>query len=45
MIRICAALLLLATLSACETMEGLGEDVEAGGEAIQQSAVEAQDGL
>ena len=45
MIRIGAALSLLAVLAACETVEGLGRDVEVGGEVIQQSAEEVQDDL
>jgi len=35
-------LLALAGLAGCETMQGLGRDVEAGGEAIQETAVDAQ---
>ena len=35
-----AALLILPLLTACNTMEGFGEDVEKGGENIQQSAEE-----
>ena len=38
MIRATAMLLALALLAACETVEGLGRDVETGGEAIQESA-------
>jgi len=45
MIRIVAALSFVAVLAACETVEGLGRDVEAGGEVIQQSAEEVQDDL
>jgi entericidin B len=45
MIRILTALCLISALAACETMEGLGRDVQAGGEAIQQSAEEVQDEL
>ncbi len=36
------ALTLLASLSACNTFEGMGRDLAAGGEAIQGAAVEAQ---
>lgn len=32
-----AALLVLCALTACNTTRGLGEDVEAGGKAIQKS--------
>jgi predicted small secreted protein len=36
--------LLLATLalSACNTMQGVGEDVQAGGEAIEDTATDVQ---
>lgn len=34
-------LLLIVALAGCNTMEGLGEDVEAAGEAIEDSAEEA----
>lgn len=43
MIRMTAAFLAIAVLAACETVEGLGQDVEAGGEAIQRTAAEVQD--
>ena len=38
--RFIAAVLVLATLglAACNTMQGLGEDVERGGEKLQDSA-------
>lgn len=39
------ALLLMLTLSACETMEGLGRDVETTGEVITQESKEAQKGM
>lgn len=42
MIRITTALFMLAALAGCETFEGLGEDVEAGGEAIQRTAEDVQ---
>lgn len=45
MIRITTALLLLAALGACETVQGLGRDVQTGGEAIEESAEEVQQGL
>ena len=40
--RFIAALLVLATLglSACNTMQGLGRDVEKGGEKVQKEAIE-----
>lgn len=28
----------LSTLTACNTIEGMGEDIEAGGDAIEESA-------
>jgi entericidin B len=43
MVRIATAFLLIAALAGCETVAGLGEDVEAGGEAIQRTAEEVQD--
>ncbi|XBS70381.1 entericidin A/B family lipoprotein [Acerihabitans sp. KWT182] len=33
-----AALLILSSLTACNTTRGVGEDVSAGGQAIQRSA-------
>lgn len=39
------ALLLMMTLSACETMEGLGRDVENTGETLTQESQEAQVGM
>jgi predicted small secreted protein len=42
--RIPIALLLLALLAACETVEGLGRDLETGGEVIQEQAEEVQEG-
>jgi len=35
--RVCTAAL-LAVLAACNTIEGLGRDVEAGGRAVQEGA-------
>lgn len=42
--RLIAALLVLATLAlgACNTMQGLGEDVEHGGQKLQDSAKKAK---
>ncbi len=42
--RFIAALLVLATLglSACNTMQGLGTDIEHGGEKLQDSAKKAK---
>lgn len=39
------ALIALTTLTACETMEGLGRDVETTGEVITQESQEAQYGM
>lgn len=39
------ALLALMTLTACETMEGLGRDVEQTGETLTQESQEAQAGM
>ncbi len=36
------AALFLAGLAGCNTMEGMGEDVESAGEAIEEEAEEAQ---
>lgn len=35
---ILASLLMFCTLTACNTTRGIGQDVEAGGKAIQRSA-------
>lgn len=37
-VRIAAALLLLPLLTACNTFEGFGQDVQKGGEKIEESA-------
>lgn len=37
-VRMSAALLLLALLTACNTFEGFGQDVQKGGENIEESA-------
>lgn len=37
---IIAALLILPILAACNTMEGLGQDVQKGGENLEKSAQE-----
>ena len=39
-----AALVGAASLTACNTVEGVGEDVEAAGQAIEQTAEESNDG-
>ncbi len=39
-----AALIGAASLTACNTVEGVGEDVEAAGQTIEQTAQEANDG-
>ncbi len=39
------ALVALLTLAACETMEGVGRDLESTGEAITEEAQEAQSGM
>lgn len=38
-----AALIGAASLSACNTVQGVGEDVEAAGQAVDEAAEEAQD--
>ncbi|NGM45258.1 entericidin A/B family lipoprotein [Rhodobacter sp. SGA-6-6] len=39
------ALVALLTLAACETMEGVGRDLESTGEAITEEAQDAQSGM
>lgn len=39
-----AALVGAASLTACNTVEGVGQDVEAAGEAIEETAQETNDG-
>ncbi len=39
------ALIAFLGLAACETVEGFGQDVEAGGEAIQDASNEVQEDL
>ena len=43
--RFTLVLLALATLAACETMEGFGRDVETAGEVITEESQDAQSGL
>jgi predicted small secreted protein len=38
MMRILGVLLVTVVLSACNTMKGMGQDIERGGEKIQDSA-------
>ena len=38
------ALLMFSALSGCNTMQGLGKDIERGGEKLQNSAKNVQDG-
>lgn len=40
-----ALAILLLTLTACNTVQGVGEDVKSGGEAIKKGAREVQDAL
>ncbi|MBC7739460.1 MAG: entericidin A/B family lipoprotein [Candidatus Saccharibacteria bacterium] len=39
------ALLALLALTACETMKGMGQDVQGAGQAVTQGAAEAQYGM
>ncbi|MGE0533052.1 MAG: entericidin A/B family lipoprotein [Hyphomonadaceae bacterium] len=39
-----AAIVAAVSLGACNTMEGVGEDVEATGQAIEETAEETNDG-
>lgn len=38
MVRILTAFVLIALLAACNTVRGIGQDIERGGEAIQRSS-------
>jgi predicted small secreted protein len=38
------ALLMIGALSGCNTMQGLGKDIERGGEKLQNSAKDVRDG-
>ncbi|MBC2836996.1 entericidin A/B family lipoprotein [Paragemmobacter straminiformis] len=44
-LRFALTLAALMTLTACETIQGLGRDVETTGETIQQESNQAQAGL
>jgi len=35
---VCAVLLMMSSLTACNTVQGVGKDIEAGGKAIQKAA-------
>lgn len=39
-----AALMGIASLGACNTVQGVGEDVQAAGAAVEEAAEEANDG-
>lgn len=41
--RLLAVLLFSAGLAACNTIQGAGEDIEQGGEAVSESAEEVED--
>ena len=43
--KLTALFVLLLGLSACATVEGVGEDIQAGGEAISDAAKSTQDEL
>jgi entericidin B len=38
MVRILTAFVLISLLAACNTVQGLGKDIEKGGEALQKSS-------
>lgn len=40
-----ASALLLGLLAACNTIEGAGQDIEAGGQAISETSREVQDDI
>lgn len=41
--KLIAILLFTGSVAACNTMEGAGEDIESGGEAISEGARDVQD--
>lgn len=43
LMKMLAVLLLASGLAACNTMEGAGEDIERGGEAVSEGAREVED--
>lgn len=43
LIKLLAILMLTGSVAACNTMEGAGEDIEAGGEAVSEGARDVQD--
>lgn len=45
MTRLTLTLAMLTLLTACETMQGLGRDVQTTGQTIQQESVETQQGM
>jgi predicted small secreted protein len=42
LLAVVAAMMLTASLSACNTVKGFGKDVEKGGEGLQQSSDKVQ---
>ena len=40
--KICSTVLALALLTACNTVQGAGEDIEAAGEGIQRTSAELE---
>lgn len=40
-----AALLALMAISGCNTIAGIGKDLQAGGDAISQASIEVRDGV
>jgi entericidin B len=43
LIKMLTVLLFAAGLAACNTMEGAGEDIEAGGETVSETARDVED--
>ncbi len=39
------AIALIPAITACNTIEGMGKDVKAGGEAVEETAVEVKEDL
>lgn len=44
-IRFLVALFLAGSLAACNTVEGAGEDIEQGGEAVSETAEDVEDDI
>ena len=45
LLKLLAVLMLASGVAACNTMQGAGEDIERGGEAVSETAEDAEDEL